>query len=108
MAFLLREYEPSSLEPLNDHQRQLITNDLSNWTAWASGCPELSPFEQMPMDTSVNAKKLLHWVQSLDESKSHFAGNHSSNQMNQMNQLNQLNQLNQKNRLVSERGKTCS
>jgi hypothetical protein len=66
MAFLLREFEPISLEPLNELQRQLIANDLSNWAAWVYGCPEVHLAEQMPMDTSYNVRELLRWVQSLD------------------------------------------
>lgn len=66
VAFLMREFEPISLEPLNDLQRQLITSDLSNWESWCRGCPEVPLAEIYPMDTSYNAKKLLHWVQSLD------------------------------------------
>ena len=66
MVYLLNEVDPVPGEHVEGLQKEKLINDLSNWDDWASGCPELSPIEQMPMDTSVNARKLLHWVQSLD------------------------------------------
>jgi hypothetical protein len=66
MIYLLNEVDPVLGEYGEGLQKEKLLTDLSNWDDWASGCPELSPIEQMPMDTSVNARKLLHWVQSLD------------------------------------------